>query len=165
MASNENRSVSLGKRARQFQRYLDEQGFAFAVQELPASTRTAQDAAAAVNCEIGQIVKSLVFKNQETGEPVVVLASGPNRVDENKLGSLASGPVKMADPAFVRSATGFSIGGVPPFGHKTAYKLVVDEDLFQYPEIWAAAGTPNAVFKITGDLAKILPPHVVGEVS
>ncbi len=166
MAGNENKkAASLGKRARQFQRYLDEQGFQFQVQELPASTRTARDAAAAVNCEISQIVKSLVFRNLETGEPIVVLASGSNRIDEAMLSNLAGGPVEMADPVFVRSATGFSIGGVPPFGHKTACKLVVDEGLFQHTEIWAAAGTPNAVFKITGELAKVLPPHAVGKVS
>ncbi|MGI9402725.1 MAG: YbaK/EbsC family protein [Rhizobiaceae bacterium] len=155
----------LSKRARLFQAYLDKLGLRFNVQELPASTRTAREAANAVGCEIGQIVKSLVFRNAETGEPLVVLASGPNRVDEHLLSEIAGGPVEFADAAFVREMTGFAIGGVPPMGHKTDCRMIVDEDLYQYEEIWAAAGTPNAVFRITGDLGEILPQHAVGKLS
>lgn len=155
----------LSKRARQFQTFLNDQGLDFQVQELPASTRTAQDAAHAVGCTLGQIVKSLVFRNAQTGEPLVVLASGPNRVDEKKLANILGGPVEMADAAHVRETTGYSIGGVPPFGHKNQCRLVVDEDLLQYEEVWAAAGTPNAVFKITGELSPVLPTHTVAKVS
>jgi prolyl-tRNA editing enzyme YbaK/EbsC (Cys-tRNA(Pro) deacylase) len=153
--------MTLSNRARQFQDYLDSNGYQFIVQELPDSTRTARDAAAALGCEIGQIVKSLVFQNATTGEAVLVLASGSNRVDESRISALVDAEILKADADFVRRATGFAIGGVPPLGHKSACQTFVDEDLLKYPEVWAAAGTPNAVFRITGDLQEILPPHLI----
>jgi Cys-tRNA(Pro) deacylase len=115
--------------------------------EFPESTHTAADAAAAVGVEVGRIVKSLVFTVD--GEVVVALVSGPNRLDERKLAAAAGGEkAARADADVVRDATGFPIGGVPPFGHRKQLRVFVDEDLVQYDEVWAAAGTPNVNFGI-----------------
>ena len=111
--------------------------------EFPEGTRTAQDAAAAIGCTVGQIVKSLVFVRAD--EPVLVLCSGANTVDAQRLG------LDKADADLVRRATGFSIGGVPPYGHPAPLDTLVDEDLMGYDEIWAAAGTPRSVFPLTPD--------------
>ena len=110
------------------------------VREFPQGTRTAADAAAAIGCEVGAICKSLVFRVGE--EPLLVIASGANRVDEGRFGA------EKADAAFVRDQTGFAIGGVPPFGHVRAIETIVDEDLLAYVTVWAAAGTPSSVFPI-----------------
>jgi prolyl-tRNA editing enzyme YbaK/EbsC (Cys-tRNA(Pro) deacylase) len=111
------------------------------VREFPEGTRTAQDAAAAIGCSVGQIVKSLVFVRGD--EPVLVLCSGANTVDAERLG------LAKADADLVRRATGFAIGGVPPYGHAERLVTLVDEDLLGYDEIWAAAGTPRSVFPLT----------------
>ena len=123
-------------------------GITAQVTEMPASTRTASDAAGAVGCEIGQIVKSLVFKSRGTGGPLLVLVSGADRVDEARLAEVAGGEVERADASFVRSRTGFAIGGVPPLGHSEAIPTYLDEGLLAYEVVWAAAGTPNAVFPV-----------------
>jgi prolyl-tRNA editing enzyme YbaK/EbsC (Cys-tRNA(Pro) deacylase) len=115
-------------------------GLEIETRRFPEGTRTAVDAARAVGVEVGQIVKSLVFRRGD--EPLLVLASGPNRVDEDALG------VERADAAFVREVTGYAIGGVPPFGHATSMETVIDEDLLQYEEVWAAAGRPDTNFAI-----------------
>jgi prolyl-tRNA editing enzyme YbaK/EbsC (Cys-tRNA(Pro) deacylase) len=117
-----------------------------AVKEFPEGTRTAVDAARAVGCEVGQIVKSLVFV--AAGVPVVALVSGANRVDENRLAGVAGGPVHKADAETARNATGYSIGGVPPFGHATEVPVFMDRDLLGYEVLWAAAGRPDCVFEI-----------------
>ena len=109
--------------------------------EFPEGTRTAQDAAAAIGCTVGQIVKSLVFLRD--AEPILVLCSGANTVDARRLG------LNKADASVVRRATGFAIGGVPPYGHPAPLETLVDEDLLAYDEIWAAAGTPRSVFPLT----------------
>ncbi|MEY2535256.1 MAG: hypothetical protein QOF29_3166 [bacterium] len=119
---------------------LRDAGVAAEVREFPEGTRTAPEAAAAVGCEVGQICKSLVFR--VGAEPLLVIASGANRVDEARFGAV------KADAAYVREHTGFAIGGVPPFGHATAIDTVLDEDLLRYDVVWAAAGTPRAVFAI-----------------
>ncbi len=124
-------------------------GFALEVLELPASTRTAPEAAAAVGCDVAQIVKSLVFRGARSGRAILVLASGANRVDEQRLAALAGEPVERADPEFVRAATGFAIGGVAPVGHPQPLEAFVDEDLMALPELWAAAGTPRSVFRLS----------------
>ena len=124
-------------------------GLACAVVELPGSTRTAVEAAEAIGCRVEQIAKSLVFKSKESGRPILVIASGSNRVNEKRLRDLIAEPVKKGDADFVREQTGFAIGGVPPVGHATKLEIFIDEDLFSYEEIWAAAGTPHAVFKLT----------------
>jgi prolyl-tRNA editing enzyme YbaK/EbsC (Cys-tRNA(Pro) deacylase) len=132
------------------------------VVELPASTRSAQEAAQAVGCTVGQITKSLVFRGAQTSKPVLVLASGANRVNEARLAELIGEPAAKADAAFVRTHTGFSIGGVPPVGHPAPLETYIDADLLQYAEIWAAAGTPNAVFALApADLQTMTGGQVV----
>ncbi len=118
----------------------------FEVLEFDAGTRTADEAAAAIGCTVAEIAKSIVFR-AASGRPVLVVASGAHRVDEKKIAALIGEKVARADADFVREATGFAIGGVPPVGHRTAPITLVDEALLAFPEIWAAAGTPNAVFR------------------
>jgi len=145
---------SLKASAQRVQAALAELGFAFDVREFPESTRTSAEAAAAIGCEVGQIAKSLVFRARQSGRPVLVIASGANRVDENKIGRLIGEKIGRADAAFVREKTGFAIGGVPPLGHAEPLLALIDEDLLEFSEVWAAAGTPNAVFRLApGDLA------------
>lgn len=118
------------------------------VRRYPAGTRTAADAAAAIGCDVAQIVKSLVFTAD--GEPVLVLTSGANRVDVQAVARhLGAGQVRKADAAVVRTATGFAIGGTPPFGHATPLRALVDRDLLEHDVVWAAAGTPDAVFPLS----------------
>jgi Cys-tRNA(Pro) deacylase len=127
------------------------------------STRTAEDAAAAIGCEVGQIVKSLVFT--VSGAPVVALVSGANQLDTRKLAELTGvgrKQVERADANTVRVATGFAIGGVPPFGHTTSLGVFIDNDLLNYEVVWAAAGTPNTVFAINPtDLERVAGGQVV----
>jgi len=131
---------------KRFEAWLAEANTGLAVKEFPQGTRTAADAARAVGCEVGQIVKSLVFV--AAGMPVVALVSGANRVDERRLGEVAGEPVVKADAETARSATGYSIGGVPPFGHLTEVPVFMDRDLLGYAMVWAAAGRPDSVFQI-----------------
>jgi prolyl-tRNA editing enzyme YbaK/EbsC (Cys-tRNA(Pro) deacylase) len=119
------------------------------VLEFEATTRTAADAAAAIGCRVAQIGKSLVFRGAGSNRPVLVVASGVNRVDEAKVATAVGEPIARADADFVREATGFAIGGVPPVGHKDPPIVLIDESLMSFAEIWAAAGTPNAVFRLT----------------
>ncbi len=123
-------------------------GASFTVLEFEASTRTAEDAAAAVSCTVAQIAKSLVFRSA-SGRSVLVIASGANRVDEKKAAALIGERIARADADFVREATGFAIGGVPPVGHAAQPIVLIDEALMGFDAIWAAAGTPNAVFRLT----------------
>jgi prolyl-tRNA editing enzyme YbaK/EbsC (Cys-tRNA(Pro) deacylase) len=139
----------LSASAQRVQRALDEKGVRLQVIELPDSTRTAMEAAQAIGCEVGQIIKSLVFKAKRSGNPILVIASGENRVDEKRLETLIGEPLGKADADFVRQRTGFVIGGVPPVGHSEKIRTFIDEDLFQYEELWAAAGTPHAVFRLS----------------
>lgn len=135
--------------AERVQAELAARGATGRVVEFSASTRTSAEAAAAIGTTVAQIAKSLVFL--AGGEPVLVIASGVNRVSTEKLGRLLGQPIKRADAEAVRAATGFPIGGVPPVGHAQPLRTVIDRDLLQYAEIWAAAGTPNAVFPSTPD--------------
>ena len=121
----------------------------FEVRSFPEGTRTAEDAARAIGCSLGQIVKSLVFL--AAGRPVVALVSGANRLDPERLGRLAGLPVAKADAETTRTATGFAIGGVPPFGHLEPLPVYVDRDLLGYGVVWAAAGRPDSVFSIGPD--------------
>jgi prolyl-tRNA editing enzyme YbaK/EbsC (Cys-tRNA(Pro) deacylase) len=148
--------MTLSASAKKVQDALTVLGMTLQVVELPASTRTAVEAAQAVGCQVGQIVKSLVFRGLHSQQPVLVIASGSNRVNETRLGELLGEPVGKADAEYVRQHTGFAIGGVPPLGHTAPIRIWIDQDLFQYPEIWAAAGTPHAVFRLTpADLVKM----------
>jgi prolyl-tRNA editing enzyme YbaK/EbsC (Cys-tRNA(Pro) deacylase) len=116
------------------------------MREFGESTATAVDAAAAIGTTVERIVKSLVFAARD--RPVLVLASGPNRVDLTKLAALVGAPLRRANADQVRTWTGFAIGGVPPVGHSEQLSTYLDEDLLRYEQVWAAAGTPNAVFAI-----------------
>lgn len=139
----------LSSSARKVQEALNALGFSCQVVELPDSTRTAVEAAQAIGCRVEQIVKSLIFKGKQSGKPILVVASGSNRVNEKRLGTLAGEPITKADADFVRQHTGFAVGGVPPVGHLEQIQTFIDEDLLLYEEIWAAAGTPFAVFRLT----------------
>ncbi len=139
----------LSSSARKVQDALSQMGLSCRVIELPASTRTAQEAAQAAGCTLGQIVKSLVFRTRNSGQPVLVETSGANRVDEKRVAALLGEPVDKASADFVREQTGFAIGGVPPLAHDHPIRTLIDEDLMQYDLIWAAAGTPNAIFQLT----------------
>jgi prolyl-tRNA editing enzyme YbaK/EbsC (Cys-tRNA(Pro) deacylase) len=124
-------------------------GDKFKVLEFEESTHTAAAAAAAIGCSVPQIAKSIVFRTEKSERPVLVVASGANRVDERRVAALVGESIVRADADFVRDRTGFAIGGVPPVAHKTVPVVLIDEALSAYGEIWAAAGTPNAVFKLT----------------
>jgi prolyl-tRNA editing enzyme YbaK/EbsC (Cys-tRNA(Pro) deacylase) len=140
--------------AAKLQQRLHERGLDVEVRELPDSTRTAAEAAAAVGCEVGQIVKSLVFVRD--GAPVMVLCAGDRRVG---LG------LQPASADEVRAATGFAIGGVPPLGHDTELETIVDESLRRFRTVWAAAGTPHAVFEVETDaLIAALPGAAISAV-
>lgn len=141
-------AMELSSSAGRVQRALETSGLTLRVVELPASTRTVVEAARAVGCEIGQIVKSLIFKTGRSERPILVLASGANRVDEKKIEAHIGEELLKADANFVRHHTGFAIGGIPPIAHAQKIETFFDEDLLQYGEIWAAAGTPHAVFQI-----------------
>ncbi len=131
------------------QEALRARGYELTVIEFTESTRTAQEAAARVGVEVGQIVKSLVFRTVHSRRPILVLTSGANRVNEQRLASYVGEPVERADAEFVRMVSGFAIGGVAPLGHPQPMETYLDQDLLRYEQIWAAAGTPNAMFALT----------------
>ena len=139
----------LSPTSQRVQDLLRDGGYPFTVLESETHTRTAQEAAELVGCELGQIVKSLIFKGKQTGKPILVLTSGTNRVDEGRISEYASEPIARADPEFVRTVTGFAIGGVPPVGHNQPMETYLDEDLLLHHTIWAAGGTPNSLFELT----------------
>ena len=149
-------SDELKSSAQKVQEALQTLGLTCEVVQMQATTRTAEDAAQAVGCEVGQIVKSLIFEGKQSHRPILVVTSGVNRVNEKILSQQISEPVKMANADFVREMTGFAIGGVPPLGHRRPLTVFIDEDLLGYAEIWAAAGTPRAVFKLTPDELKMI---------
>lgn len=134
----------------------------FQVVEFDASTRSSADAAAAIGCTVGQIAKSLVFRAKPSGRPVLVMASGANRVNEKKVEAELGETLGKADAEYVRDKTGFVIGGVPPIGHAARPVTFIDRNLLQFAEIWAAAGTPHAVFRLTpADLVEITGGKVI----
>ncbi len=143
--------IQLSPSAQKVQNALHALGFDLTVIEHAESTRTAQEAADRVGVTLGQIVKSLIFKGKTSGKPILVLTSGANRVDEKRIKAYAGEKIGRAEPDFVRAVTGYAIGGVPPIAHVQEMDTYLDEDLMQYDVIWAAAGTPNAVFELTPD--------------
>ena len=154
--------MSLSPSALKVQKALNAIGFQLEVVELPASTRTAQEAAQAVGCQVGQIAKSIIFSTQISHRPILVIVSGPNRVNEKVIEALVGEAIAKADADFVRQRTGFVIGGVPPVGHIETLETFLDQDLLQYQGIWAAAGTPHAVFCLTpGDLLRMTSGIVI----
>lgn len=153
---------NLSKSAERVQAVLNQFGLNLEVKEFADSTRTSQEAADAVGCQLGQIAKSLIFKGKVSGDPVCVIASGANRVNEKRIAEYLGEKIEKADAAFVLEHTGFAIGGIPPVGHVNAVKPFIDEDLLQYEEIWGAAGTPHAVFKLKPeDLVRMTGGEVV----
>jgi len=151
-----------GEGAARVQAALTACGLACRVAELPESTRSAEDAARAIGCRVEQIVKSLVFRGARTGRPILVVASGRNHVDEKRLGELVGEPIAKADAHFVLEKTGYAIGGVPQLGHSEPLDTWIDADLLQQAELWAAAGTPHAVFRLTpADLQQMTRGRVV----
>ncbi len=152
----------LSSSAQKIQDALKELGYEYQVIEFSESTRTAEEAAARVGCKVGQIVKSLVFKGKKSGKAILILTSGKNRVDVKKIKAYAQEKIGRADPTFVRERTGFAIGGIPPLGHLHPIETYVDLDLLGYKELWAAAGTPNAVFKmLSSELSKMTGGTVI----
>jgi prolyl-tRNA editing enzyme YbaK/EbsC (Cys-tRNA(Pro) deacylase) len=152
----------LSSAAQKVQDALDQLGLGHAVLELEVPVKTAQQAADAVGCEVAQIAKSLIFKSQDSGRPVLVITSGANRVSESRLEALLHEGISRADPEFVRVNTGFSIGGIPPVGHIVPPTVLIDEDLLSFQTIWAAAGHPNGLFKLD---PKDLPRMTGGTVA
>ncbi|NWF63852.1 MAG: YbaK/EbsC family protein [Chloroflexi bacterium] len=153
---------TLSPSAQKIQNLLNELGYEYTVVEYAKSTHTAQEAADRAGCELGQIVKSLIFKGRETGKPILILASGSNRVNEKKISEYAGEDIAKADAEFVRTVTGFAIGGVPPIGHAQPMETYLDEDFLKYQTIWAAAGAPNAIFELkTEDLQKMTGGAIV----
>jgi prolyl-tRNA editing enzyme YbaK/EbsC (Cys-tRNA(Pro) deacylase) len=147
--------------AARLQQLLDERGLATEVVEFAETTRSAAEAAARIGCAVGQIAKSLVFRAKPSGRPVLVIASGANRVNEGTIASLLGEAIGKADADFVRDKTGYAIGGVAPIGHASRPATFIDADLLQYPEIWATAGTPFAVFRLApADLVRLTDGQV-----
>jgi len=141
---------------------LESLGFSNQIIEIPQSTRTSKEAAEAVGCQVRQIAKSLVFRTKKNKEPIIIIASGSNRVDEEIIKDVIGEEIEIADADFVSETTGFVIGGVPPVGHSQKIRTFIDEDLLECDEIWAAAGTPNAVFMLVPEeLLKMTEGEVV----
>lgn len=148
--------MPLSKSADKVQTAIQGAGMQLVVVELPDSTRTATEAAQAIGCLVGQIAKSIVFQTVTNQRPILVIASGSNRVNEAVIAEHIGEQISKANADFVQQRTGFVIGGVPPVGHNEPLETFIDQDLLQYQEIWAAAGTPHAVFRLTpGDLLRL----------
>ena len=143
--------AQLSPSAQKIQNLLNSLDYNYTVVEHVESTRTAQEAADRAGCELGQIVKSLIFRGKASGKPILVLTSGVNRVDEKRINAYAGESISRADADFVRSVTGYAIGGVPPIGHNEKMETYIDEDFQQYQTVWAAAGTPHAIFELKMD--------------
>jgi len=154
--------VELSRSSARVAEELERLGVAGAVRHMPASTRTAPEAATAVGCDVAQIVKSLIFRSVNGDDAILVMVSGADRVDESRLAEVVGDEVERATADFVRARTGFAIGGVPPVGHSEAVATYIDEHLLGHDLVWAAAGTPNAVFSIKpADLARVTSATIV----
>jgi prolyl-tRNA editing enzyme YbaK/EbsC (Cys-tRNA(Pro) deacylase) len=152
----------LSASARKVQEVAREAGLAVTVIERAESTRTAEEAAAACGCAVAQIVKSLVFRGASSGKPYLMLVSGSNRLNENGVAGVVGEALARPDAAYVREVTGYAIGGIPPLGHATPMQVFIDEDLLRYDVVWAAAGTPRAVFAVApGTLADAVAARII----
>lgn len=148
------------------QHALRERGINAEVIEFHESTRTAQEAAITIGCDIGQITKSLIFQTKETHKPVLILVSGKNRVKESLISNLLGEKILKADADFVKNVTGFAIGGVPPIGHHQIIEhIFIDEDLLLYGKVWAAGGTPHSLFEISSTLLKEITNGIITRVT
>lgn len=146
-------------------RVQDALGDGFEVLEFEESTRTAAEAAAAIGCEVAQIAKSMIFRAADSDRPVLVITSGSVRVDPDKVSALLDEEVRRASPEFVRDNTGFAIGGVAPVAHRVEPVVLIDQSLFDLDCLWAAAGTPNAVFRLLPDDLLRLTAGVVADIA
>lgn len=154
--------TELPPQAHRVQTAANELALRVEVRLMPKSTRTAAEAAAAVGCKVGQIVKSLIFKGKASGKPYLLLVAGDNRVNEHTVEHVIGEAIVRPDADFVRDATGFAIGGIPPLGHPRQIATYLDEDLLQYETVWAAAGTPNAVFEVDPEALRLaVSAHVL----
>lgn len=154
--------MPLSDTAQHVENWLAARGLPGRVREMTASTRTSAEAAAVIGCGVAQIAKSLVFRGRDSGAPLLVIVSGINRVNEKKLARLVGERVSRPDADYVRAVTGFAIGGVPPAGHERGLRTLIDADLLALDPIWAAAGTPVAVFSLTpGELVALTSGEVV----
>lgn len=153
--------MTLSKNAKAIQEALQAKGIETNVIELPESTRSAEEAAKAIGCSVSQIVKSLIFCTANTRRPILVLASGSNRVNEKKISQYVGEEITKATADFTKEITGFAIGGIPPLGHKQKIPTYIDEDLLNHEKVWAAAGTPHAVFNLRSSLLKDLTSGIV----
>jgi len=155
-------SESLSNSAQRVQIALNEHNLELEVVELPESARTSQEAADAIGCEVSQIAKSLIFRGKESDTPILVIASGDNKINERKLKAAVDEKVEKPDDDYVYEETGFASGGIPPVGHKEDIATYIDEDLMEQKVIWAAAGTPKTVFCITPqDLLEITNGEII----
>src|SRR5262249_13650966 len=153
---------ALSPSAQRVQDALRAQGFPYEVQESTQPTRTAAEAARLVKCDVAQIAKSLVFRTGTTGRAVLVITSGANTVNEWRVGVLLKETLEKAPPAFVREHAGYAVGGIPPLGHARPMETFIDEDLLRHEAIWAAGGTPNALFSMPpADLVRMTGGRVV----
>jgi Cys-tRNA(Pro) deacylase len=148
--------TELSNSAKRVQDYLAARGFSFEVTELSRSTRTAQEAADSVGCKVSQIAKSLVFRERKTHLPILVIASGANRVDTKKIQKATGLKLGRADANYVKARVGYAIGGVPPVGHTEPLETILDPDLKQHDVIWAAAGSPSALFQLNPNDLELL---------
>lgn len=151
--------------AQRVQDALRTAGFDNQVFEMEVSARTSAEAAEAMGCDVAQIAKSLVFATAESKRPILIIASGANRVDTEKVGALTGEPLVRAQADFVREQTGYAIGGIPPLGHANTIETYIDADLLKWPTIWAAAGHPNALFQLTPDELVTMTQGIVAEVA
>lgn len=153
---------TLGKSALKIQEELNKYNLSLKVVTMQDSTRTCVEAANTIGCEVGQIVKSLVFRGKTSGTPILIVASGDNRINEKKMKEYLGEAVTRPDANYVQETTGFAIGGIPPVGHTTKMPCFIDADLFRFKEVWAAAGTPFDVFCLTPDqLATITQGKII----
>jgi Uncharacterized conserved protein len=151
----------LQKSSRKVQEFLNEKGIPLKVRELEDSTRTVEEAANVLGVLPGQIVKSMIFQGKESGKPILIIASGSNRVPEKKLAKWVGEALTRPDAKFVQEVTGFAIGGIPPVAHRVPLETWIDEDLYQYDEVWAAAGTPFSVFPLQPEQLTLLTDGTV----
>jgi prolyl-tRNA editing enzyme YbaK/EbsC (Cys-tRNA(Pro) deacylase) len=142
---------TLSDSAKRVQDFILAKGFSFEVKELSSSTRTAQEAADSIGCTVAQIAKSLIFREEETDNPILIIASGANRVNIAKIEKETGLKLAKADGRYVKNRVGYAIGGIPPVGHIEPLYTILDPDLKKYKVIWAAAGTPHAVFQLKSE--------------
>jgi len=155
--------MALSKNSQRVQQALEQHGLGLEVVELDASTRTAQEAAQAVGCELGQIVKSLVFRSGKNA--LLFLVSGSNQLNIARVSAYLGIPIEKADADFARQASGYPIGGVPPLAHDVPLQTYIDQSLLDYEFVWAAAGTPHSVFKLESRLLQMLTGGLIIEVT